>query len=37
MVGGGIACSSMCKALLDQNITTIPFDFSDEKLKIQVK
>lgn len=36
MVGGGIACASMCKTLLEQNISTIPYDFSDERLKIQV-
>lgn len=35
MVGGGVVCAAMCRALLDQNITTIPYDFSDEKLKIQ--
>lgn len=35
MVGGGIVCSSMCRAILEQNITTIPYDFNDEKLKIQ--
>lgn len=36
MIGGGVACASMCKTLLEQNISTIPFDFSDERLKIQV-
>lgn len=35
MVGGGIVCAAMCKTLLEQHITTIPFDFTDEKLKIQ--
>lgn len=35
MVGGGIACSAMCKAILEQNVTTIPYEFTDEKLKIQ--
>lgn len=36
MIGGGVVCTSMYKALLEQHITTIPFEFSDEKLKIQV-
>lgn len=35
LVGGGIVCSAMCRTILDQNITTIPYDFNDEKLKIQ--
>lgn len=35
MVGGGVTCTSMYKTLLEQNISTIPFDFSDERLKIQ--
>lgn len=35
MVGGGIVCTTMCKSLLQKPITTVPFDFTDEKLKIQ--
>lgn len=35
MIGGGIVCESMWQSLLEQNITTIPFEFSDEKMKIQ--
>lgn len=35
MIGGGVVCTSMFKALLQQNTTMIPFDFIDEKLKIQ--
>lgn len=35
MIGGGVVCATMCKSLLQQSITTIPFEFTDEKLKIQ--
>lgn len=35
MIGGGIVCASMCKAILEHSVTTIPYDFTDEKLKIQ--
>lgn len=30
-----MVCATMCKSLLQQSITTIPFEFTDEKLKIQ--
>lgn len=36
MIGGGVVCTSMYKTLLEQHITTIPFEFNDEKFKIQV-
>lgn len=36
MIGGGIVCEPMWRWILAQpNISKIPFDFSDEKLKIQ--
>lgn len=35
MVAGGIVCAQMAKAILDQHITTLSYDFSDEKMKIQ--
>lgn len=35
MIGGGVVCESMWQTLLEQNISTIPFDFTDEKSKIQ--
>lgn len=37
MIGGGVVCEAMWRALLQQghHITKIPFEFSDEKLKIQ--
>lgn len=36
MIGGGIVCESMWRSLLSTtNISKIPFEFSDEKLKLQ--
>lgn len=35
MIGGGVVCATMCKTILEQSTTTIPYDFSDEKMKIQ--
>lgn len=35
MIGGGVVCLAMCKAILEKNIQPIPYEFSDEKLKIQ--
>lgn len=35
MICGGVVCSSMGKTLLDRNVSTIAYEFSDEKQKIQ--
>lgn len=35
MICGGVVCAAMCKSLMRQSITTIPFEFTDEKLKVQ--
>lgn len=35
MICGGVVCATMCKSLMRQSITTIPFEFTDEKLKVQ--
>lgn len=36
MIGGGVVCESMWRALLAQpNVSRIAFEFSDEKLKLQ--
>lgn len=36
IIGGGIVCNPMYRAILDQNmLSTINYDFSDEKSKIQ--
>lgn len=35
MICGGVVCTAMSKALLEKNISVIPYDFNDEKMKIQ--
>lgn len=35
IIGGGIVCNPMCKAVLDQNVPSISYDFTDEKSKVQ--
>lgn len=35
MIGGGIVCNAMSKAIIEQNNATLSYDFTDEKLKIQ--
>lgn len=35
MIGGGVVCSTMCKTILEQSNITFPYEFSNEKLKLQ--
>lgn len=35
MINGGVVCTSMSKSLLEKSISVVPYDFSDEKMKIQ--
>lgn len=35
MIGGGVVCSTMCKTILEQSNTAFPYEFSNEKMKMQ--